>query len=92
VASVALLGLGAHFLWEGATHKGRGTLTVGGDEPGTGGMISTPEERIVVSERAFRRDRYAAAAFFVFLGGSLIWDAVRHWNKKGGTDVAGKTA
>jgi hypothetical protein len=81
VAAVAALSLGTHFIWKGATHKGGGFLTFGGDQPGTGGMVSTEEHTDYVSERFYRRDFCLTGSIFIILGGMLMWSAVQRLKK-----------
>jgi hypothetical protein len=81
IAAIAALWLGSDFLWKGATHKGGGFLTVGGDQPGTGGMISTDEHTGFFSERVYRRDSYVTGCIFLALGGMLMWSTVQRWKR-----------
>jgi hypothetical protein len=75
VVASLIIGVSTFWLVSTARHHGSGRIIVGGDEPGTGGAISSDEKDIWVSEAQYKRDNY----FFGGLGlviGVMLWRSV----------------
>ena len=75
-----LIGFGVADLVKTAHHKGPGMVEYGGDEPGTGGQISTDKGYDQVSEGEYKRQGYVNTGL-VMLIGVVVWIEVAKWAK-----------
>jgi hypothetical protein len=77
-----LIWMGCCCGWKGYTHHAEGKWWFGGDEPGTGGAISTQEFQEMVSESEYKRQSYLASVILFFIGGWILWHSVSEWRER----------
>jgi len=85
MGAVLALWLGAYGVWEGAPHKGKGMILVGGPGPDYAGH-ETEEHWDPVSERVYRRDCYLRGTIFLSICCMLIWHAAGNWRERDGRE------
>jgi hypothetical protein len=74
------IGFGVADLVNTAHHKGPGMVEYGGDEPGTGGQISSDIGYDKVSESEYKRHGYVDTGFALLIG-VIVWIEVAKWAK-----------
>lgn len=82
VLSAVLFYIASDLAWSGLTHRGPGWWKFGGDEPGTGGWISTPEYWERIPEAEYRRQSLGGAGILLIVGALFLYAAIKAWRER----------
>jgi len=78
-AAVLLIMFSAFWIKNTVSHHGGGSITVGGDVPGTGGAISTDERIIFVPENEYKRRNMIGGIVGLIIGLCLLINIINEY-------------